>query len=86
MSDIENRRLFIVQFTDENPAHLIPSVNGQNPQKPIIAVPAFVIDWQTAAQKAAEYMAAFQSTPEGKNVKDAQLELKQITVGGTILT
>jgi len=83
---LEGRILFILQFTDENPAHRVPSPNGQAPQKPGINVPAFVKDWQTASDKAAEYIKAYPATPEGKNNPDVQLELRTISLGGTILT
>jgi hypothetical protein len=77
---LDGRKLFVVTFVVEEPA----PQDGQPPRG--INVPAFVADWQTAAEKAREYIAAFPSTPEAKQLKDAKLKLQSIMIGGTILT
>lgn len=78
MSDLEDRQLFIVTFVVDEPLN-----NGQQPR--VINIPAFVTDWEAAAEKAHEYIASFSSTPEARMTKDVKLKLQSIMVGGTIL-
>jgi hypothetical protein len=77
----QGRRLFIISFRVIEPA----AMNGQQPSSPL-NIPCYVVDWQTAASKAAEYIAAFPSTIEGAQRPNVKLELNAIMVGGTILT
>jgi hypothetical protein len=80
MSDLDGRQLFIVTFVIDEPL-----TNGQQPRA--INVPAFVVDWQEAAEKAKDYLAAFPNTPEARQLKGSEkLKLQSIMVGGTILT
>jgi hypothetical protein len=81
MNDFDKGRLlFIVTFIIDE-----PPMDGQAPRA--INVPAFVADWQTAADRAKDYLAAFPSTPEARQLKgDAKLKLQSIMLGGTILT
>jgi len=81
MSDLEDRQLFVIQFALDEPQQ----PNGQQPRG--LAVPAYVADWQTAAARAAEFVAAFPSTTEAKQYPpNTKIKLNSIMVGGTILT
>jgi hypothetical protein len=89
MSELDGRILFIVTLVIDE-----PSLDGQKPRA--INIPAFVADWQTAADRANAYLANFSITPEGKQLAQAELaagrskelkmKLQSIMVGGTILT
>jgi hypothetical protein len=75
----DNRKLFIVTFIIDE-----PPMDGQAPRA--INVPAYVTDWQVAADKANDYLAAFPNTPEARQLKpDQKLKLQSIMLGGTIL-
>jgi hypothetical protein len=78
MSDLEGRQLFIVTFVVDEPLN-----NGQEPR--VINIPAFVADWEAAAERAHKYIASFSTTPEARQTKDVKLKLRSIMVGGTIL-
>jgi hypothetical protein len=80
MNDLDGRQLFIVTFVIDE-----PPMDGQAPRA--INVPAFVKDWQQAAECAKDYLAAFPTTPEARQLKgDQKLKLQSIMMGGTILT
>lgn len=86
----DDRRLFIVSFVVDEP----PLPNGQQPRA--INIPAFVADWETAAECANDYIAAFPTSPEYKQIvaelqargtsAEPKLQLRSIMIGGTILT
>jgi hypothetical protein len=79
-----DKKFFVITFTDENPQP--PPPNGQAPTKPIINVPAYVEDWETAIERARAYAKDFKNTPEGRQAQNARLEIQSIVIGGTLLT
>jgi hypothetical protein len=80
MNDLDGRQLFIVTFIIDE-----PPMDGQQPRA--FNIPAYVADWQTAADRAKDYLAAFPTTPEARQLKgDQKLKLQSIMLGGTILT
>lgn len=76
--DLKGRQLFIVTFVVDEQLN-----NGQQPR--VINIPAFVTDWEAAAERAQKYITAFPNTPEAKHTQDVKLKLQSIMVGGTIL-
>lgn len=76
------RRLFIITFVDVSPQN--PPL--QNGQERTISVPAFVKDFKAAEKKALAYAANFGNTLEGEQFQEAELIIKSIVTGGTLLT
>lgn len=78
MNELANRRFFVITFVVDE---VVP--DGQQPRS--INVPAFVADWQTAADKAKEYIEHFADQPEARQLKEGKLKLQSIMLGGTML-
>lgn len=80
MSDVNDRKLFIVTFVVEDSTQ----PNGQRPRA--LNVPAFVVDWDAAADRANKYLEDFANSPEANQLNPGEkLKLQSIMLGGTIL-
>jgi uncharacterized protein YccT (UPF0319 family) len=79
MSDLKDRKLFIVTFRVDEVLQ-----NGQQPR--VLHIPALVLDFNSAESAGLDFIADFKNKPEARQLPpDAKLEIQSIIAGGTIL-